>query len=444
MKRQILLIACAVILACAPPLRADAVLDWNAISAQVIFAAARPGPSAIIDFAVVAATVHDAVQAYDKKFEPYATEICDATGSPAAAIAKANRDILLNRFPAQAGTINTAYDNYLAANDLEADDPGVAVGAAAAAGMIALRADDGAFPATFPPFVGANIPGLWRPTPSFQPGPPAMPGPPPSFAPMAVPWAAEVTPFVVLSPEQFRCAPPIKLTSSKYTKEFNEVKALGARFNSARTPEQTHVAYLWAGNFLAQVNDVLRALSEEHLDGSADRARLFAITWLTAADAFINTWNNKVFFPTWRPVTAVREADTDGNPKTAPDPLWEPLINTPNYPDHCSGANALLGSTTKAMSLFFRTDHMTFTVTTINPNAVPPQKTYHRFSDAAADVVEARILQGIHFRSADLEGRKLGRQVARWVHKHALRPLRGHKHNCNNHDCDDTDDEDQD
>src|SRR6185436_19457951 len=146
MKQKLIRITLAVLLAGAISARADAVLDWNAIAAQTIFAAGRPGPSVVLDLAVVQATVHDAVQAYDKKFEPYATEISGATGSPAAAVAKATRDILVNRFPAQAGSVNTAYTNYLAANGLAADDPGVSVGAAAAAGMIALRTGDGAFP----------------------------------------------------------------------------------------------------------------------------------------------------------------------------------------------------------------------------------------------------------------------------------------------------------
>jgi hypothetical protein len=437
MKRHLLISSLVLLIAGACHARADAVLDWNAISTQAIFAAGRPGPSPIMDFAVVAAAVHDAVQAYDKSFEPYATEICDATGSPAAAVAKATRDVLVNRFPAQAGTIDAAYASYFAANGLAANDPGVAVGAAAAAGMIALRADDGAFPNPSPVFTGANAVGLWRPTPSF------LPGPPPAFSSMAVPWVAEVTPFVVLSAEQFRCAPPLDPTSSRYAKEYNEVKTLGALVNSSRTPEQTHLAYLWAGNFFAQINDVLRALSEAHVDSSADRARLFALTWLAAADALINTWNNKMFFPTWRPITAIREGDNDGNPKTVGDPNWQPLINTPNYPEHCSGANGFIASTTKMMSLFFRTDHMTFTVTTTNPNAIPPHKTYHRFSDARADLVEARILHGIHVRTADLEGRKLGQRVAKWVFKHALQPLGGQKHNCNSQDCDDAGEEDE-
>jgi hypothetical protein len=438
MKRKLLLTVIAIMLAGATRLRADAVLDWNAISAQAIFAGGRPGPSLLLDFAVVSAAVHDAVQAYDQTFEPYATEIGNAAGSPAAAVAKAARDVLVNRFPAQAATIEAAYAGYFAANGLAADDPGVDVGAAAAAGMIALRANDGAFPNPAPVFNGANVVGLWRPTPSF------LPGPPPGFASMAVPWLAEVTTFVALSPEQFRCAPPLDLRSRKYAKEYNEVRTLGALVGSSRTPEQTQIAYFWAGNFFAQVNDVLRYLAQTQLDCSGDRARLFALTWLAGADAVINTWNNKLFFPTWRPLTAINEGNQDGNPNTIGDPNWQPLINTPNYPEHCSGANALMASTTKSMALFFGTDCMTFTVSTTNPNANPNTRIYTRFSDVQADVVEARILQGIHYRTADLEGRKVGRRAARWVFNHALRPLYWHHHNRNLRDCDDDHDENED
>src|SRR6476619_2225056 len=161
MKHNLIPITLAVLLAGAISARAEAVLDWNAIAAQTIFAGGRPGPSAVLDLAVVQAAVHDAVQAYDKRFEPYATEIGGASGSPDAAVAKATRDILVNRFPAQAGSVNTAYTNYLAANGLAGDDPGVSVGAAAAAGMIALRTGDGAFPNPPPVFNGADVIGMW-------------------------------------------------------------------------------------------------------------------------------------------------------------------------------------------------------------------------------------------------------------------------------------------
>jgi len=419
MKKQILPMALAMTLAGAVTARAEAVLDWNAFAAQTILAGGRPGPSTVIDFAIVQATVHDAVQAYDIRFEPYATEISGASGSPAAAVAKATRDILVNRFPAQAGSVNTFYTNYLATNGLAADDPGVSVGAAAAAGMIALRTGDGTFPNPSPVFSGTNLVGWWRPTPSHLPGAPA------SFASMAIPWLADVTPFVMLSGDQFVAPPPPPLGSGLYRKEYDEVKALGALFGSSRTPGQTQIAYFWADNFPAQVNRIVRNVAETYVDSSADRARLFALVWLGATDALISTWTGKLEYPTWRPITAINEGDFDGDPKTIGDVSWQPLINTPNYPDHSSGANALVSGVMKMFALYFGTDEVTFTVTSANPNANPNARTYASFTDAALDVVEARILQGIHTRSADLNGRHLGQSVARWVFKHALRPLNG-------------------
>jgi hypothetical protein len=418
MKTQLFGMTIAGLLSGVIAVRADAVLDWNAIAAQTIFAGGRPGPSVVLDLAVVQATVHDAVQAYDKKFEPYATEICGASGSLAAAVAKATRDILVNRFPAQAASVETAYVNYLAANGLAADDPGVSVGAAAAAEMIALRTGDGSFPNPSPVYVGENVPGVWRPTPSL------LPGAPPSLASMAIPWLGDVTPFVVLSGDQFSAPPPPPLGSGHYRTDYEEVKALGALVGSSRTPEQTQIAYFWAENFFAQLNRVVRSLAETHLDNSGDRARLFALVWLGGADSLINTWSGKLEYPTWRPITAIREGDFDGDPKTIGDVNWQPLINTPNYPDHSSGANALVSGMMKMFELYFGTDDITFTVTSTNPNANPNSRTYNSFTDAALDVVEARICQGIHTRSADLNGRHLGKTVARWVFNQALRPVK--------------------
>src|SRR5262249_15140707 len=161
-------------------------------------------------------------------------------------VAKATRDILVNRFPAQAIAVNTAYTNYLAVNGLAANDPGVSVGAAVAAGMIALRTGDGAFPNPSPVFNGANVVGMWRPTPSL------LPGAPPSFSSMAVPWLANVTPFVVLSGDQFVASPPPLVGTGRYRRDYEEVKALGALVGSRRTPAQTQIAYFWAENFFAQ------------------------------------------------------------------------------------------------------------------------------------------------------------------------------------------------
>jgi hypothetical protein len=412
-----LITALAFTIAGAIQARADSVLDWNAIAAQTMFAAGRPGPSVVLDLAVVSAAVHDAVQAYDKTFEPYATDISGASGSVDAAVAKATHDILVNRFPAQAASVDTAYANYLAVNGLAADDPGVSVGATAAAGMIALRATDGSFPNPAPVFNGANIIGMWRPTPSL------LPGPPPSGSSMAVPWLADVTTFVVLGGDQFAAPPPPSVGSGRYRNDYEEVKALGALNSSSRTPEQTQIAYFWAENFFAQLNRAVRGLAETHVDNSADRARLFALVWIGAADSLITTWTGKLEYPTWRPITAITLGDFDGDPKTTGDVNWQPLINTPNYPDHSSGANALVSGVMKMLALYFGDDNVTFTVTSTNPNANPNSRTYASFTDAALDVVEARILQGIHTRTADINGRHVGKKVARWVFHHTLRPL---------------------
>ncbi|HEX7863217.1 MAG TPA: vanadium-dependent haloperoxidase [Verrucomicrobiae bacterium] len=407
--------------------RADVVLDWNAVAVTHITAAGRPGPTGLLDYGVVHAAIHDAVQAYDKRFDTYASVIENATGSMDAAVAKAAHDVLTNRFPSQAAAIGTTYNNYLTSHGIAANDPGVAVGAEVAATMNELRADDGSFPATFPPNLGSNEIGMWRPTESFLPPPPA------SFSAFGFPWMADVTPFVVLDSQQFRANKPYTVKSGLYTKEYNETKALGSINSTERTPEQTQLAYFWAGNFLAQINDLVRSLADSELDNSGDIARLFALVYLTASDGLITTWAGKLEYPTWRPLTAIREGQNDGNKHTIGDPNWQPLINTPNYPDHSSGANGLMSGAMKMLSLFFGTDKMTFTISTTNPNANPKVHTYYRFRDPALEVVEARILQGIHFRTADRDGRKVGLNVARWVYQNALLPI-GEQTDCGEED----------
>lgn len=399
--------------------RADAVMDWNAIAMRTILAGGRPGPFGIIDAAVVHAAIHDAVQAYDGTFQPYAVPVAGATGSSAAAVAKATRDVLANRFPSQTAAIDASFTEFLTLNSISSSDPGLGVGAEVAAGIIAARADDGAFPNPSPVFSGSTAVGMWRPTPSL------LPGAPPSGATMAAPWLADTTPFVVLSATDFAPTAPYTTKSGLYTKEYNETKALGALNSTVRTPEQTQLAYFYADNFVAMVNRILRSLAENELQDSADRARLLALCWLTAADGLITAWESKLQYPTWRPITAIREGEADGNRHTIGDPDWQPLVNTPNYPDQCSGANTLMGGLTQMLKMFFGTDKITFTVTSMHPNANPNTRTYNRFSDLSLDVVDVRVYQGIHFRTADLDGRRCGRSVARYVFVNALLPLNG-------------------
>lgn len=393
--------------------RADAVADWNAIAVQATLTGARPGPTGVIDIATVHAAIYDAVQAIERRYEPYYVEIKGASGSPVAAAAKAAHDVLVNRFPAQAASLDATYQQYLSTHGLAETDPGVAVGAAAAAGIIALRACDGSFPNPAPPpFVGGTGLGVWRPTP-------------PAFAPMLVPWLGNATPFTLTRPSQFRADPPPALTSREYARDYNEVKALGALNGSSRTPEQTDLAHFYAANFPVLWNQALRDIAGAHVDNVADSARLFALADMAMADAIITAWNDKNYYVFWRPITAIQEGDNDGNPQTAGDASWTSLIAAPPYPDHTSGANAITSAAVNSLALFFGTDNMTFSVTTTNTGpTVQDTRTYTRFSDAAQDVVDARIYLGIHFRFADTAARKQGRQVSRWAFRNFLRPLK--------------------
>ena len=413
----------AITLATPSSASADAVGDWNKIAVDATVTGARPGPTGVLDIATVQAAVYDAVQAITGEFEPYHVHIPGASGSPAAATAKAAHDVLVNRFPAQTAALDLIYHNYLAANFLAEDDPGVAVGAIAAAGIIALRANDGSFPnPPPPPFLGGTAPGQWRPTL-------------PAFAPMLAPWLGFVTPFTLNSPSQFLAQPPPGLNTGAYTKDYNEVKAVGALNNSTRTPEQTDLAHFWNANYGVLWNTVLRNIAAANVDNISDSARLFALADMAMADAIITAWNSKSTFVFWRPITAIQLGDTDGNKHTVADASWLPLINTPPYPDHTSGANNISSAALHSLRLFFGKDKMNFSVTTTNLGPTNMDtRTFTRFSDARQEVVDARIYEGIHFRFADEDARKQGSQVARWAFKNFLRPV-----NDNNDDGDDDD-----
>ena len=398
--------------------RADSVSDWNVTALTTIGASVPPraAPVFFLDMATVHAAIHDAVQAYQGRFETFAGDIVGATGDVDAAVATAAHDVLVNRFPAQTATLDATYNAYLAGKGILPTNAGVAVGAQAAAAVIAKRSTDGSFP-PMPPDLGSTDPGQWRPTESF------LPGPPPSNSPMGVPWFATITPFTLDSPSQYRPAASPKLTSGEYTNDYNEVKRLGARFNSERTQEQTDLAIFWALNYATQWNKALRDIATAHVPDIGDNARLQALANMAMTDAAITAWDCKVTFRLWRPLTAIREGENDGNKHTAGDTAWEPMINTPNYPDSCSGANSVTAAATEILQQLFGSDHFEFVMTSSNPSAVPNTRTYTRLTDAQHDVVDARIYQGVHFRSADEDGRKNGIKVGKFTFQHALRPV---------------------
>jgi hypothetical protein len=440
----------------AAPAAADPISELNVIVLNTIFPAPpapalRPaGASPLLDFAMVHAAIHDAVQAYEKRFQPYAIRIRHASGSPVAAAAAAMRDVLVNRFPAQTAAIHARYLAFLASHGLTEADAGTDVGERAASAIIARRAGDGSYPTPPPPpDLGGTGAGQWRPTP-------------PGLAPFSTPWLGAVEPFTMDFNAQFRARRPPALTSREYATDYNEVKTLGGPVGYpgvTRTPDQTQTGYFWSGNTIALFEGMIRGLVGacemrprqrycESLSRLGDSARLFALANLAGADAGIRCWNSKKHYNFWRPITAIQQllpADNDGNPDTQADAAWTSLIATPPYPDYTSGANNLSGSFTTIVSRFFETDRVTFKVMSTAALAVPNERTYHRFSDLADEVVDARIYMGIHFRFADTAARREGTRVATQAFNHFLRPVhdRGHDHDkeCGDHgDDDDRDD----
>jgi hypothetical protein len=441
------LIVC-VVLAWVSPAAADPIAELNLIAADAIAAGARPGPSGLLDFAKVHAAIHDAVQAYERRFDPYVAHIRHASGSPVAAAGRAARDVLVHLFPAQEAAIHAKYLLFLSNHTLTEANEGRLVGQRAAANLIARRANDGSFPTPPPPpDFGSTGAGTWRSTP-------------PALAPFAAPWLADVEPFTMRFNEQFRARPQPALSSPRYTRDYNEVKALGGPVGHpgvTRTPDQTQLAYFYSDNLPFLTERWLRGLVDacetgtggrycRRLSRLGDMARLFALANLAAGDAIIRSWNSKALYDFWRPITAIQQIlpeDNDANPNTEADPTWTPLIATPPYPEYTSGANNLSGSVTTILARFFGTDSVTFKVTSLAALANPKERTYERFSDYADDMVDVRIYQGIHFRAADTTGRREGSRVARQAFNHFLRPVhdRGHDHD---RDCNDRDDDDDD
>jgi hypothetical protein len=270
--------------------------------------------------------------------------------------------------------------------------------------MLADRANDGRFGAfSFP--VGSQ-PGEWRPVlPAFANDP---------FA-----WVAQVRPFMTLSPSQFRSDGPNPITSAEYAADFAEVKALGRQTGSTRSDDQTDMARFWAEHPPAMWSRIFRQLSAGHGLGVADNARLFAMLYLTGADALISCWDDKAHWLYWRPITAIREADTDGNPATEADSGWLPLIANPPYPEHPSGHACLSSSIVRTLRDFFGTNQAEFSAQSAVSGTV---RGFSRFSEAIHEVINARVYSGIHFRIADAQGAVIGKKVANWREKHFFGP----------------------
>ena len=395
----------------------DPIAAWNQISENAVKAGKHPLPVTSVEFAIVQLAIYDAVESIDGRYEPYHTRVPGATGSLSAAAAKAGHDTLVGLFPAQSAALDAAYADFLATNGVDPLDPGTAVGAQAAANILVLRANDGRFPINPPPRLGSTAIGQWRPTPSL------LPGPPPTLAPGLTPWLASVRPFTMHSGSQFRVDPPPDLTSQLWADDYNETKTVGSLTSTTRTAEQTEIGYFWADSGPLLWQNALRYIAGSYLHNTGDSARMFALAEAALADAQIACWDSKYFYNSWRPITAIRLGDQDGNPATVVDPGWQPLINTPNFPEYPSGHADVSGAVSHMLRLFFGSDELSFQMTTTNALAPQKTRTFTRFSQAEQEVINARVYVGIHYRNSDTTARAQGVRVANWVFKHSLRPV---------------------
>ena len=416
--RILALLAVCAGLAFAPAAHADVVTDWNAVTVLYVSTGGpgtpqvppvgRGGPPGLLDIALVHLAMHDAIQAIERKFEPYHYSPRGKFGNPAAAAAAAAHRVLVLLYPGQQGPLDTFYNNYLASHGL-AGDPGIEVGEAAGA---ALHANHYRPTLAVDPFIGGPEIGEWRPVP-----------PTGATTPMGFQFLAVTEPFALKRQSQFRPPSPPPLKSHQYAREYDEVKKRG---NAAAHPNsETDLGRFWSGNFFAQWNEALRQIADARITDIGDSARLFALANVAAADAAITVWDSKIHYNFWRPYTAIREGDNDGNPRTAGDVTWLPLLATPNYPDYSSGANGVTGAFTTLARLFFRTDEVSFSVKNTSSLVIDQEREFTRFSQAAEEVVDARIILGIHFRSADEAARVQGSRVAHWTFRKILRPRHG-------------------
>ncbi|WP_433718074.1 vanadium-dependent haloperoxidase [Actinoplanes sp. CA-051413] len=386
----------------------NAVITWNVHAQTAIYEVARQSPNVTgRSFAMVQGAVYDAVNAVaGTPYQPYLIAPRSRRGDSAdAAVAGAAYRVLVSLFPAQAAALTAQYDQALAAiPDGRSKRGGLAVGERAAAAMIEARRDDGAFGTGT--WNVSTAPGQWRPTP-------------PAFAQDGA-WLADLRPFVVDDATAYRTAGPPALTSAAWARELNEVKALGSAASTARTADQTQAALWWHDRRLGEWQ-IKRDLAQSRRLSPLQTARMFAMADLANADALTACFAEKKHWNFWRPVTAVQLADTDGNPATTADPAWTPLVVTPPFPDHTSGHTCSTSAVMLALRTFFGRDDLAFSAYSADSGTT---RSFTSFSQALAEVVEARIWAGVHFRSADVQGAQVGTRVARDVLAREFRPRR--------------------
>ena len=392
----------------------DPVLEWIDVMNTTVLAAGTPPNVTSRVVALVSASVFDAVNGIDPRFLPLQVKphAPDNASQRAAAI-EAACAILLKLYPTQSGMLTTRLNAALAAlastEKAESIAAGVAWGQTVADAIWASRLTDGFAPPP-PPFIGAQgvlgtpAIGVWRPTP-------------PANAFGATPQIATMTPWVLRRPSQFRLPPPVALSSAEYAADFNEVKSMGILSSLTRTPDQTEFALFWALNTPLAWNRIAAQIAAARGLTLTENAHLFALLNVTLSDALIACWDVKYRYVFWRPITAIRAGLTPADA----DPLWEPLLNsltgTPAHPEYPSAHSSMSGAAAFILAAAFG-ENTAFIVTS---EVRSGSRSYSNFSDAIAEIADARVFGGIHFRTSCMRANGLGRAVADYVSRHAMR-----------------------
>jgi hypothetical protein len=439
-RTHVLVSACLVVaaLVCPPAAGADVVTDWNVAALDAIRTLRTPPPVASRALAILHASIYDAVNGIARTHEPYFVRARGPRDASIHAAANAAAHTVMTAlFPSQASAFDALRDATLAAiADSARRSDAIVWGEAVAREILIWRGNDNATAAVAAPT--GDKPGAWVPTP-------------PAFAPYLLPQWGSVMPFTMPAGNHFRPLGPPALDSAVYAADFNEVKSLGAAIGSTRTDEQTTIALFWADGAGTETppghwNTIARGVAAVRGPRDSDRrgpsgnddgregpshgdqqgatleenARLFALLNLAMADAAICAWDAKLTYAFWRPVTAIRAADSDANPDTAADPGWSSLIITPPFPDYVSGHSTFSGAAATVLARFFGTDRVAFTT---GSDFLPGiARSFTRFSAAANEAALSRLYGGIHFGSANADGLAAGIEIGAWASAHFLLP----------------------
>ena len=384
---------------------ADVIIDWNERAVAAGYTArVTPGASAR-NIAMVHIAMFEALNSIEPRYTPYRKQLTVAPGaSRDAAAAAAAHHILVREYPDQAKEFDKALEAALAAvTDEQAKVEGARIGEEAARAIRLERSTDGAdAPNTYRPYTAA---GKYVPT----------------ELPVMSSWGV-VRPFALKTGSQFRPQAPYPLTSKQWAKDYIEVKNMGAKSHSARTAEQSDIARFWELVGPATYNPIARQLSAAKGLDMIENARLFALFSIAAADAGAAIFEAKYKYNFWRPVTAIRNGDLDGNNATERDPSWEPFIRTPMHPEYPCAHCTFQSTAASVLETYFGSDSASFRLTSTTAPGVT--RSFSKLSDYVAEVVNARVYDGVHYRTSGEAGAALGRKIGQYTMQNFLKPIR--------------------